>query len=103
MEPDSEEEMVLMGEVELLESQLTDAGRPVNLKFADLFLKSLENKAMAERIKKWNRGKDTLQKLVANLPATSGGPAVSAPVLVAKEVEQSHHRRHTVTRTVTPP
>ena len=68
MEPDSDEELGLMGEVELLQSQLTNAGRQVDPKFADIFLKSLENKALAERIKKWNQRKASLQSLVANLP-----------------------------------
>ena len=86
MEPDSDEELGLMGEVELLESQLKKAGEPVNQKYADMFLKSLENKALAERIKKWNQRKASLQTLVADLP---GGQAASAPVRDDKGVEQS--------------
>jgi hypothetical protein len=45
MEQDSDEEITLMGDVESLQSQLTDAGKPVDTSFANLFMKSVESES----------------------------------------------------------
>ncbi len=82
MEPTSDDEMVLMADVELLQLQLKKAGDrdPVNQNFEQLFFQSIASKPLAERIRKWKFRKNQLQRLVDNLPATSGEPAGSPAV-----------------------
>ncbi len=84
MEPTSDDELQLIGEVEFLQLQLKTAGKPVNQNFEQRFLQSVDPKSLPERIKKWQIRKDPLQRLVDNLPATSGEPAGSPAVGEAK-------------------
>ncbi len=51
MEPTSDEEMELMADVGLLQSELKKAGDPVNQIFEQLFLQSIASKPLAERIR----------------------------------------------------
>jgi hypothetical protein len=53
-EPTSDDELQLINEVEILQMQLSDAGRPVNEKLEHIFLQSVTpDKPLTERIKKW--------------------------------------------------
>jgi hypothetical protein len=56
MEPDYDE----MGELEFLQSQLREAGRTVDQKFAD---QNIESEKWTKRIKKWKLRKDQSQRL----------------------------------------
>jgi hypothetical protein len=67
----SEDEMNLMFEVETLQTQLSDAGRPVDKKFAHLFIQSVTPKPLPERGRRWQAIRDHLQKLVDHPHATS--------------------------------
>ena len=72
---DSEEETKLMNEAEDLQSQLKQAGDPVDEKYSDYFFKKLETKTAAERITLWNARVESfrvrLEKAVS--PVVGGG------------------------------
>ena len=81
LEPTSEDEFTLMGEVEVLEMKLTAAGHPPNelvKKRFDLRINAQAAQPLAVRVKSWNDRKAHLQLLVQS---SSGGSAVSGPVL----------------------
>jgi hypothetical protein len=61
MDATSDEEMELIAEVEFLQSQLKKDGDPVDGKFSDLFLQTVESEPLAERIKRWRFRKNQLQ------------------------------------------
>jgi len=75
-EPNSDEELQLMGEVESLQEELKEAGKPVHEQFINMFVQSLTSKPLADRIRKWKIRKDQLQKLIGSPRAISGGPAI---------------------------
>ena len=76
MEPDSDEEITIMGEVEELQSKLRRAGEPVDQNFATLVMNSITSESRpSERRKKWRIRRECLQRLVDNLHANSGGAA----------------------------
>ncbi len=53
-EPTTDDELQLIFEVGSLQTQLSDAGRPVDEKFAHIFIQSLApNKPLPERIRRW--------------------------------------------------
>jgi hypothetical protein len=95
MEPASDDELTIMGEVEELQWKLRDAGRPVDQTFATLVMNSIASESQpSERRKKWRIRRACLQRLVDNLPANSGGAAavtVARPILapaVARNLPQ---------------
>jgi len=65
-----------MCEVESLQMQLRDAGRPVAEKIEQFFMNSLASISLQERIRRWKVRRDHLQKLLGPPRPTSGGPAV---------------------------
>jgi hypothetical protein len=88
IEPTSDDELLLIGEVEFLQLQLQTAGTRANQNYEKQFLQSLDKKSLQERMKKWQIRKDRLQRLVDNLPAISGEPAVSLAVGEAKPLRR---------------
>ena len=77
-EPDSEEEEVLlMTEVESLQSQLRKKGETFNEKIENVFMEGLLGKSTSARIRRWTIRRDQLRKMAEAPHATSGGPAVS--------------------------
>ena len=76
-EPNSDDELLLMGEVESLQSQLKKTGETFNEKIENMFKKSLEDKPLPDRIRKWTIRRDQLRNMAEPPHATSGGPAVS--------------------------
>jgi hypothetical protein len=63
-EPTTDDELQLIFEVESLQTQLSDAGHPVNDKFEHIFIQSVApNKPLPERIRRWKARRDHLQKL----------------------------------------
>ncbi len=63
-EPTSDDELHLIYEVESLQTQLSEAGRPVDEKIAQMFFQSVTPKPLMERIRKWKDRRDHLQKMV---------------------------------------
>jgi hypothetical protein len=53
VEPTSDEELQLMEDVELLHSQLRNVDDPVDATFANLFIRSLEEKSLGMRVRNW--------------------------------------------------
>ena len=67
LEPTSEDELTLMGEVEVLEMKLTAAGHPPNelvKKRFELRINAQTAQPLAVRVKSWNDRKAHLQLLV---------------------------------------
>jgi hypothetical protein len=56
--------MHLIFAVESLQTQLSEAGRPVNEKLEHIFIQSVTHKPLLERIRKWKARRDHLQKMV---------------------------------------
>ena len=79
-DPNSDDELLLMSEVESLQSQLKKNGETLNEKFENIFLQSLHDKPLPDRIRKWTIRRDHLRKMAQSPHATSGGPAVSLDV-----------------------
>jgi hypothetical protein len=76
----SEEELQLIFEVESLQTQLSDAGLPVDEKFAQLFIQSVTpNKPLTERIRKWKVRRDHLQKMATPSSSRISGHRDSLP------------------------
>ena len=69
-EPTSDDELHLIYEVESLQTQLSEAGRPVDEKLAKMFYRSVTPKPLTERIRKWKDRRDHLQKMVDRPHAT---------------------------------
>ena len=76
-EPDSEDELLLMTEVESLQSQLRKKGETFNEKIENVFMEGLSGKSTSVRIRRWTIRRDQLRKMAEAPHATSGGPAVS--------------------------
>ena len=76
-EPDSEDELLLMTEVESLQWQLRKKGATFYEKFENVFLEGLLGKSTSVRIRRWTIRRDQLRKMAEAPHATSGGPAVS--------------------------
>jgi hypothetical protein len=74
---DSEDELLLMTEVESLQSQLKKNGETLNEKIENVFMESLIGKSTSVRIRRWTIRRDQLRKMAEAPHATSGGPAVS--------------------------
>ncbi len=66
MEPTSDEELQLMEDMEFLHSQLRTVGDPVDANFANLFIRSFEDKSRGVRVRKWKQRKNRLDKLLQN-------------------------------------
>jgi hypothetical protein len=79
-DPNSDDELLLMSEVESLQSQLKKNGETLNEKFENIFLQSLHDKPLPDQIRKWTIGRDQLRSMADRHHATSGGPAVSLDV-----------------------
>ena len=77
-DPNSDDELLLMSEVESLQSQLKKNGETINEKFENIFLQSLRDKPLPDRIRKWTNRRDYLRKMAQH--TSSGGPAVSLDV-----------------------
>ena len=77
-DPNSDDELLLMSEVESLQSQLKKNGETLNEKFENIFLQSLLDKPLPDRIRKWTNRRDYLRKMAQH--TSSGGPAVSLDV-----------------------
>ena len=77
-DPNSDDELLLMSEVESLQSQLKKNGETINEKFENIFLQSLHDKPLPDRIRKWTNRRDYLRKMAQH--TSSGGPAVSLDV-----------------------
>ncbi len=73
-EPTSDDELQLIFEVESLQTQLSEAGRPVDEKIAQMFIQSVAPKALTVRIRKWQARRDHLLKMVDLPHATSSLP-----------------------------
>ncbi len=93
---DSDEELQLINDVALLDSQLKQAGCPCDEnRYVHLF-RDLDGKPLAKRLKLWRFRKDLRQKLVASLlsrselSAASGETAATSPPVVNQETE---HKR----------
>jgi hypothetical protein len=96
LEPNSDDELLLMSEVESLQSQLIKNGRPLNEKIENMFMKSIESKvdskSLVDRIRTMRR--DHLRNLAERPHATSesGGPAVSLGVVgTARGLQADKH------------
>ena len=76
-EPDSEEEVLLMTEVESLQSQLRKKGETFNDRIENVFMERLLGKPTSARIRIWTIRRDQLRKMAEAPHATSGGPAAS--------------------------
>jgi hypothetical protein len=77
-EPDSaEEEVLLMTEVDSLQSQLRKKGETFNEKIETVFMEGLIGKSTSARIRRWTIRRDQLRKMAEAPHATSGGPAAS--------------------------
>ena len=71
-EPTSDDELQLIFDVESLQTQLSEAGRPVDEKIAQLFIQSVTpNKPLTERIRRWKARRDHLQKSLDRPHATA--------------------------------
>ena len=77
-DPNSDDELLLMSEVESLQLQLKKNGETLNEKFENIFLQSLLDKPLPDRIRKWTNRRDYLRKMAQH--TSSGGPAVSLDV-----------------------
>jgi hypothetical protein len=91
---DSDEEMQLINNVALLDSQLEAAGCPCKEKmYAHLFQK-FNDKPLAKRSKLWRFRKELGQKLVAEMlsrsapSALSGETAATSPPAIEQETER---------------
>jgi hypothetical protein len=73
-QPNSDEELALIGEVESLELQLMSAGGPINQTLQEMILASIRCKPLTDRIEKRRNRKEQLQTLVSSVLATSAGP-----------------------------
>ncbi len=78
-EPDSDDELLLMTEVDSLQSQLKKL-RNIQREYFIFVHESLESKSLAHRIRKWTNRRDQLRNMADRHHATSGGPAVSLDV-----------------------
>jgi hypothetical protein len=77
-EPDSaEEEVLLMTEVDSLQSQLREKGKTFNERIENVFMDGLLGQPTTVRIRRWTIRRDQLRKMAEAPHATSGGPAVS--------------------------
>ena len=77
-DPDSDDELRLMGEVQSLQSQLKRKGDTFNEKMENMFLENLTGKPLSDRIRKWTIRRVQLRDMAQH--ASSGGPAVSLDV-----------------------
>jgi hypothetical protein len=88
---DSDEELRLINDVALLDSQLKEAGCPCTEKLYVHLFRDLDGKPLAKRLKLWRFRKDLDQKLVAAmlsrfaLSAASGETAATSPPLVSRK------------------
>ena len=77
-EPDSaEEEVLLMTEVDSLQSQLRQKGQTFNERIENVFMDGLLGQPTTVRIRRWTIRRDQFRKMAEAPHATSGGPAVS--------------------------
>ncbi len=81
MQPTSDDELQLMEDAELLHSQLRTVGDPVDATFAKLFVRSLEDKLLGMRVRKWQHRKIHLEKSlrIANSRADANHSQTPAP------------------------
>ena len=99
-DPNSDDELRLMGEVQSLQSQLKRKGDTFNEKMENMFLENLTGKPLSDRIRKWTIKRDQLRDMAQH--TSSGGPAVSLDVdstglkadqHVVKEEEKEQKKR----------
>jgi hypothetical protein len=66
VEPTSDEELQLMEDVEFLHSQLRTVGDPVDANFAKKIIRSIGDKSLGVRVRKWLHRKIHLEKSLQN-------------------------------------
>jgi hypothetical protein len=91
---DSDEEMQLINNVALFDSQLEAAGCPCKEKMYAHLFQNFNDKPLAKRLKLWRFRKELGQKLVADMlscsapSASSGETAATSPPVIKLETER---------------
>ncbi len=89
-EPTSDDELQLIFEVESLQTQLSEAGRPVDEQIAHILIQSVApNKLLPERIRRWKARRDHLQKMADRPHATSTAHPTLPPDHLQKIVDHA--------------